>query len=280
MRPSPSASMASVELVRQCLHLRQRCRVDVLEHQVHAGQGRRAEEVGHELRPPLIAPPTHDCHLCAHAATVQAVRAGLPRRTSGLRLHCVHAGRGDLRTALPGECCEPCLRLGRRVEHHHAGARCPHRRSTRCSCGSQASPSTRGGRTAQGRSGGGPGPLMDRAPPGRRPHASCWRHYRVRTGSSPPRNRRTGCRCRAGPPRSQPRGTARARAPAWDRCRAVPVDSRAPAPSSSSATRSSLATPRERASGRTYIRLISAAPSPSRRSPPPATAWSPSYATR
>ena len=42
--------------------------VDVLEHEVHAGQRRRAEEVGHQLGAPLVAPAADDRHLGAHAA--------------------------------------------------------------------------------------------------------------------------------------------------------------------------------------------------------------------
>ena len=61
-----------VELVGQRLHFGQRRGVDVLEDEVHAGQGRRPEEVGHQLRSPLVAPAADDRHLGRHAATVQS----------------------------------------------------------------------------------------------------------------------------------------------------------------------------------------------------------------
>src|ERR1700722_3313545 len=61
-----------VQLVGQRLHLRQRPGIDVLEHEVQAGERRRPEEVGHQLRPPLIASAADDRHLCWHAATVQS----------------------------------------------------------------------------------------------------------------------------------------------------------------------------------------------------------------
>ena len=61
-----------VQLVGQRLHFGQRCRVDVLEHEVHAGERRRAEEVGHQLRSPLVAAAADDRHLSRHAATVQS----------------------------------------------------------------------------------------------------------------------------------------------------------------------------------------------------------------
>ena len=61
-----------VQLVGQRLHFRQRRGVDVLEHEVHAGERRRPEEVGHQLRAPLIASAADDRHLGRHAATVQS----------------------------------------------------------------------------------------------------------------------------------------------------------------------------------------------------------------
>jgi hypothetical protein len=60
------------ELVRQRLHLGQRGRVDVLEHEVHPGERRGAEEIGHQFGCPLVAAAADDRHLGAHAATVQS----------------------------------------------------------------------------------------------------------------------------------------------------------------------------------------------------------------
>ena len=61
-----------IELAGQRLHLGQRCRIDVLEHEVHTRQRRGPEEIGHQLGCPLIAAAPDDRHLGGHGATVQS----------------------------------------------------------------------------------------------------------------------------------------------------------------------------------------------------------------
>ncbi len=84
-----------VELVGQRLHLGERPRIDVLEHQVHAGECRCPEEVGHQLRPPLIAAAADDRHIgCSRRHSTVPVVVGL-RRRAPLALAAVFTGSGD-----------------------------------------------------------------------------------------------------------------------------------------------------------------------------------------
>ncbi len=53
-------SQGLVDHLTQRLHLGQRCRVDVLEHDVDAAQRRRGEQIGEELGGPLIAAAADD----------------------------------------------------------------------------------------------------------------------------------------------------------------------------------------------------------------------------
>ena len=80
------------QLVGQRFHLRQGVGVDVVEHQVHAGQGRGSEEVGHQLGAPLVATAADDRHLGAHGVTIlfSDMRVTLPAaraRTRGVPPH-------------------------------------------------------------------------------------------------------------------------------------------------------------------------------------------------